>query len=325
MVGFPSTRMRRLRRTSKLRDLVAEVTLTTSHMVYPMFVKEGITQPEAITSMPAQFRYPLPDLVREAQEAVKLGIPAVILFGIPTRKDSMGSSAYDEDGVVQRAVRELRKQFGDGLIIITDVCLCHYTDSGHCGVVEDACISNDATLGLLAKTAVSHARAGADIVAPSAMMDGSVRAVRGALDEGGFADTAIMSYAAKFASSLYQPYRSAAYSAPLFGDRRSYQMDYRNSLEALREVALDVEEGADIVMVKPALLSLDIIHRVKSKFKLPVAAFSVSGEYAMVKAASEKGWLDERAVVIEYLLALKRAGADIILTYHAKDVARWIR
>lgn len=325
MVNFPTTRMRRLRKSSKLRDLVAETTLTVNKLIFPIFIKEGIKQTEPIQSMPGQFRYSINELTEETQNLVELGVPAIILFGIPQHKDNIASGAYNKNGIIQRAIREIRREVNDELVIITDVCLCQYTDHGHCGIVKDGKILNDASLELLAKTAVSHAEAGADIVAPSNMMDGSVKALREALDENGFTDITIMSYAAKFASAFYGPFREVALSVPAFGDRRSYQLDPRNAEEALREVALDIEEGADIVIIKPALPYLDILHQVKSKFKIPIAAYCVSGEYAMIKAASEKGWLDERASVLEVLTSIKRAGADMIVTYFAKDVVKWLK
>jgi len=321
---FPTSRMRRLRQP-KIRDLVRETELTPNDLVYPMFVGEADTKPVEIKSMPGQFRYPLSRMADEAKAVAELGIPAVILFGIPSHKDEVGSSAYDSNGVIQKAVMAIKDELGDELLVITDVCLCEYMTHGHCGIVENGKILNDPTLELLAKTAVSHARAGADIVAPSGMMDGMVDAIRTALDDEGFQDTLIMSYAVKYASSFYGPFREAAESGYAFGDRTTHQMDPANSDEALREVGLDIAEGADIVMVKPALPYLDILYRVKSEFGVPTAAYNVSGEYAMLKAASQKGWLDEKAAVMESLLAIKRAGADMILTYFAKDAAEWLR
>ncbi|MDF2957905.1 MAG: Delta-aminolevulinic acid dehydratase [Candidatus Alkanophagales archaeon MCA70_species_1] len=320
-------RMRRLRRTPKIRSMVRETNVSTSDLVYPIFVDENIKERREIRSMPGQFRIPLDDVADEVKEAAELGIPAVILFGIPSRKDERGSSAYAASGVVQTAVRNIKKELGDDICVITDVCLCEYTTHGHCGVVDPKTrrIKNDETLELLAKTAVSHAEAGADIVAPSAMMDGMVAAIRDSLDREGFEDVLIMSYAAKFASSLYAPFREAANSAPSFGDRSTYQMDFANALEALREVELDLKEGADIVMVKPAMCYLDVLYRVKEKFGVPTAAFNVSGEYAMIKAAAANGWLEEPKVVLEVLTCIKRAGADLILTYFAKDVAKMLK
>ena len=321
---FPVRRMRRLRRTERIRSMVRETVLTKNDLIYPIFVDETIEERVEIASMPGQFRLPVSEVRDEALEVVSLGIPAVILFGIPEHKDEVGSEAYNSEGVVQRAVREIKDEVGDDLVVITDVCLCEYTSHGHCGVVKDGEILNDPTLELLAKEAVSHAEAGADIVAPSDMMDGRVAKIREALDDAGYETVAIMSYAAKYASSFYGPFREAAKSAPAFGDRRSYQMDPANANEALREVYLDIQEGADIVMVKPALAYLDIIAKVKERFRMPTAAYNVSGEYAMVKAASQAGYVDEKSLVLEILTSIKRAGADLILTYHAKEVATWL-
>ena len=320
---FPATRLRRLRKTGVLRELVRETTLTPADLVYPMFVQlgEGRTPVEA---MPGVERVSISHAVEEAGEAHALGIPAVLLFGIPADKDEQGSGAYDDEGVVQLAVRAIKEAHPD-LVVITDVCLCGYTSHGHCGVVlEDGTVDNDITLELLAKTAISHARAGADAVAPSDMMDGRVGALRSQLDSEGHRDLPIIAYSAKFASAFYGPFREAADSTPAFGDRRSYQMDPANSDEAVREALLDVEEGADMVMVKPALPYLDVIRRVKDATRVPVAAYNVSGEYAMVKAAAAAGYLDERAIVLESLTAIRRAGADVVITYHAKDVAQWL-
>jgi porphobilinogen synthase len=320
---FPATRLRRLRKTGVLRDLVRETTLTPADLVYPMFVQlgEGRTPVEA---MPGIERVSISHAVEEAGEAHALGVPAVLLFGLPVEKDEQGSGAYDDEGVVQLAVRAIKEAHPE-LVVITDVCLCAYTSHGHCGVVlEDGTIDNDISLELLAKTAISHARAGADAVAPSDMMDGRVGALRAQLDSEGHKDLPIVAYSAKFASAFYGPFREAADSTPSFGDRRSYQMDPANSDEAVREALLDVEEGADMVMVKPALPYLDVIRRVKDATRVPVAAYNVSGEYAMVKAAAAAGYLDERATVLEALTAIRRAGADVVITYHAKDVARWL-
>jgi porphobilinogen synthase len=320
---FPATRLRRLRKTGVLRDLVRETTLTPADLVYPMFVQlgEGRTPIEA---MPGIERMSISNAVEEAGEVHALGIPAVLLFGIPAEKDEQGSGAYDDEGVVQLAVRALKEAHPE-LVVITDVCLCAYTSHGHCGVVlEDGGVDNDLSLELLAKTAISHAHAGADAVAPSDMMDGRVGALRSQLDAEGHKELPIVAYSAKFASAFYGPFREAADSAPSFGDRRSYQMDPANSDEAVREALLDVEEGADMVMVKPALPYLDVIRRVKDATRVPVAAYNVSGEYAMVKAAAAAGYLDERATVLESLTAIRRAGADVVITYHAKDVARWL-
>jgi porphobilinogen synthase len=321
---FPKKRMRRLRRTEKLRGMLQETRISKNDLIYPLFVKEGQGGREAIEAMPGQFQMDLEELRDEALEITSLGIPGVILFGIPQKKDAKASQAYNSDGIVQRAIAEIKDEVGDDLVVITDVCLCEYTDHGHCGVVEGEKVLNDPTLELLAKQALSHAQAGADIIAPSDMMDGRVGAIREALDGEGLSDTIIMAYAAKFASSFYGPFREAADSVPSFGDRMSYQMDPSNSNEAMQEVYLDIEEGADIVMIKPALPYLDLIHRVKSEFAMPTAAYNVSGEYAMVKAAGKKGYIDEERVVMEIMTSIKRAGADMILTYHAKDVARML-
>jgi porphobilinogen synthase len=321
---FPQTRLRRLRATHALRGLVRETRLEPADFVYPMFVAHGIDRREPIQAMPGMDRLSIAYAVEEAGEAAALGIPAVLLFGLPASKDEEGSGAYDDEGIVQLATRAIKDAHPE-LIVITDLCLCEYTSHGHCGVVRsDGRIDNDATLELLARTAVSQARAGADIIAPSDMMDGRVGTIRGALDDEGFSETPIMAYSAKFASSFYGPFREAADSTPAFGDRRSYQMDPANGNEALREVRLDVEEGADIVMVKPALPYLDLIRRVKDETGMPLAAYNVSGEYAMLKAAAAAGYLDERAAVLEALTGIRRAGADIVITYHAKDVARWL-
>jgi porphobilinogen synthase len=320
---FPATRLRRLRKTGVLRDLVRETTLTPADLVYPMFVQlgEGRTPVEA---MPGVDRVSISHAVEEAGEANSLGIPAVLLFGLPAEKDEQGSGAYDDEGVVQLAVRAIKDAYPD-LVVITDVCLCGYTSHGHCGIVlEDGSVDNDLTLELLAKTAISHARAGADAVAPSDMMDGRVGALRSQLDAEGYKDLPIVAYSAKFASAYYGPFREAADSTPSFGDRRSYQLDPANADEAVREALLDVEEGADMVMVKPALPYLDVIRRVKDATRVPVAAYNVSGEYAMVKAAAAAGYLDEETTVLETLTAIRRAGADVVITYHAKDVARWL-
>jgi porphobilinogen synthase len=323
-MAFPATRMRRLRQSGLLRDLVRETELTPSHLVYPMFVELGTDSRTPIEAMPGIERLSISHAVEEAGGAAGLGIPAVLLFGIPAEKDEQASGAYDDEGVVQLAVRAIKDAHPD-LVVITDVCLCGYTSHGHCGVVrEDGAIDNDVTLELLAKTAISHAEAGADAVAPSDMMDGRVGALRSQLDSEGHSDTPIVAYSAKFASAFYGPFREAADSAPAFGDRRTYQMDPANADEAVREALLDVEEGADVVMVKPALPYLDVVRRVKEATRVPVAAYNVSGEYAMVKAAAAAGYLDERATVLEALTAIRRAGADIVITYHAKDVAEWL-
>ena len=318
---FPENRPRRLRVSSTMRKMVRETAVTLEDLIYPLFVVHGKGVKEPVSSMPGVFRYSVDCLLQEVREVTAMGIKAVILFGIPAYKDEKGSSAYDPDEVVQRAVKELKGSFPT-LLVITDVCLCEYTDHGHCGLVDEGLILNDPTLELLAGTALSHARAGADIVAPSDMMDGRVQAIRGSLDGEGFQSVAVMSYTAKYASSFYGPFRDAAGSSPSFGDRRTYQMDPPNAREALREVQQDESEGVDIIMVKPALAYLDIIHRVKEETLLPVAAYNVSGEYSMVKAAEEKGWLEGSQVMVEILTSIKRAGADLILTYFARDMAR---
>ena len=322
-MSFPICRPRRLRRTEALRGLVRETRLSTAGLVYPLFVCPGENVRQEVSSMPGVFQQSVDRIVRECQEVSELGIPSVLLFGLPDAKDARGSSSLLAEGVVQRAVEAIRK-VKLPLLVITDICLCEYTDHGHCGVIENGDVANDATVEILAKQALSHARAGADIVAPSDMMDGRVAAIRAILDEHKFADVSILSYAAKYCSGFYGPFREAAQSAPQFGDRRSYQMDPGNAREALKEVALDLEEGADMVMVKPALPYLDVIRRVRESCNVPVAAYNVSGEYAMVKAAAQNGWLDEKRVVLEIMTGIQRAGADIIITYHAKDVARWL-
>lgn len=321
---FPTHRPRRLRRNEAMRNLVREKRLSTAGLVYPMFVCPGNGVRREVSSMPGVAQQSVDKLVEEVREVAGLGIPAVILFGLPEHKDEMGTEGYAASGVVQRAIEAIRKAQPE-LLVITDVCLCEYTRHGHCGVIEDKKIANDRTLELLAEMALSHARAGAHIVAPSDMMDGRVAAIRKRLDANGFADTAILSYAAKYCSGFYGPFREAAQSAPQFGDRASYQMDPANAREALKEVALDLEEGADMIMVKPALPYLDVVHRVREAFDVPVAAYNVSGEYAMVKAAAQNGWIDEKRVVLEIMTSIQRAGATIILTYHAKDVARWLK
>ena len=321
---FPSYRPRRLRRNERLRSLVRETALSADHLIYPLFVGPGKDSAQPVASMPEVAQFSVDRAVKECEEVNALGIPAVILFGIPERKDSVGSEAYRDGGVVQKAIRAIKERVPE-LLVITDVCLCEYTDHGHCGVIKDGEVDNDGTLELLVKEALSHAKAGADIVAPSDMMDGRVGAIRKALDQGGFEQIAIMAYAAKYASGFYAPFRDAAESTPQFGDRRSYQMDPANADEALREVELDIREGADIVMVKPAMAYLDIVYRVKQKFGYPVAAYNVSGEYSMIKAAGKNGWIDEKRIMWEVLTAIKRAGADMILTYFAKEVAKELR
>jgi porphobilinogen synthase len=322
---FPIYRPRRLRRSETLRSMVRETSLDAKDLIYPLFVKWGKGVREEVSSMPGVYNISVDQLEAEAAEIQKLGIPAVILFGLPEFKDEGGSGAYDPDGIVQQALRELKAKAPD-LYLITDVCMCEYTSHGHCGAIDEGgCVINDVTLEMLAQTATSHAEAGADMVAPSDMMDGRVQAIRHALDAEGFDQVPIMAYSAKYASAYYGPFREAADSTPAFGDRKQYQMDAGNSEEALRETALDIAEGADIVMVKPALAYMDVIRRVKDEFGYPTCAYNVSGEYAMVKAAAAKGWIDEKRLVMETMLGFKRAGADMIITYHAKDVARWLR
>jgi porphobilinogen synthase len=317
----PLYRPRRLRESPLIRRMVRETRLTAENLILPCFAVHGRGVREPIGSMPGVARLSLDELAKEAKDAASMGIPAILLFGVPATKDPRGSEAYADDGIVQQAARMVKETIPD-LLVITDVCLCQYTSHGHCGVVEDGRVKNDPSVDLLARVAVSHAEAGADIVAPSDMMDGRVGAIREALDEGGYSETPIMAYSAKYASAFYGPFREAAESAPQFGDRRSYQMDPGNAVEALREVGLDVDEGADIVMVKPALPYLDVIARVKQEFGLPLAAYSVSGEYAMIKAAGRLGWLDEERVIMEALTAIRRAGADLVITYLAKEAAR---
>lgn len=317
---FPTYRPRRLRRNENLRRMIRETVLTVDHLVMPFFVASGKGIKNPVSSMPGVFQLSVDALLEEVKSVVQLRIPAVLLFGLPEAKDEHGSEAYASEGVVQKGIQTIKDRFPD-LIVITDVCLCEYTNHGHCGILHGREVDNDETLDVLAKVALSHARAGADIVAPSDMMDGRVRAIRQSLDECGFEQVSILSYAAKYCSAFYGPFREAAESAPQFGDRRAYQMDAANSNEALREVELDIEEGADIVMVKPALAYLDIIRRVKDTFDRPVAAYNVSGEYSMIKAAAERGWVDEQRIMMETLLAIRRAGADLILTYFAKDAA----
>ena len=320
MSAFPATRLRRLRRSGALRSLVRETRVDRADLVYPLFVGP---ETRANEELPALGRFSVDDLSGEVEELLGLGLSAVILFGIPEEKDEEGSGAYASDGIVQRALRSLRERYPD-LVLVTDVCLCEYTSHGHCGVIENGEVANDATVELLARTAVSHVEAGADVVAPSDMMDGRVAALRAALDDAGFGETAIVSYAAKYASAFYGPFREAAESAPSFGDRRGYQMDPANVREALRECELDVAEGADALIVKPALPNLDVIRAARERFDLPVAAYNVSGEYAMVKAAAARGWLDERQAATESLTAISRAGADFIVTYWAKELAAWL-
>lgn len=321
---FPEQRPRRLRINENIRRLVRENSLSVNDLVYPVFVCHGSGQALPINSMPGIYRYSIDRLLRELEEIVKLKIPAILPFGIPAKKDGAGSEAYAENGIIQQALRAVKKEYPE-LTVITDLCLCEYTDHGHCGIIRDNYVMNDPTLELLAKTAVSHAAAGADVIAPSDMMDGRVGAIRSALDKSGYVNIPIMAYSAKYCSAFYGPFRDAADSAPKFGDRRSYQMDPANSDEAMREVWLDIEEGADIVMVKPALAYMDIIRRVRDEFGCPVAAYNVSGEYSMLKAAAGNGWVDEKRIVMEILTGIKRAGADIVITYHAREAARWLR
>ncbi len=324
---FPEYRPRRMRRTENIRRLIRETALTVDDLIMPLFVRPGKGVKNEISSMPGNYQFSIDKLTEEVKEIAGLGIPGIILFGIPEKKDDMGSEAYSKQGIVQQSIKAIKAEVSD-ILVITDVCMCEYTTHGHCGYVRQEKgkfeVDNDETLMLLAKEALSHAQAGADIVAPSDMMDGRVGAIRKILDENGFEHIPIMSYAAKYASAFYGPFRDAAESPPSFGDRRSYQMDPANTLESLREVTMDINEGADIVMVKPALSYLDIIRHVKDAFDYPVAAYNVSGEFSMVKAAAEKGWLDEKAVAMEILTSIKRAGADMILTYWAKDAARWL-
>jgi porphobilinogen synthase len=327
--GFPTIRLRRLRHHPRVRHLIRETTLTGENLILPLFVRPGRGIRKEIASMPGNYQLSIDCLVEEVGAALDLGVHSFLLFGIPTHKDAAGSSALDPEGIVQQALRALRKQYGDRALLITDECFCEYTDHGHCGVLTKATgrldLDNDATLPLLAQQCVSHAQAGADLMAPSGMLDGMVGVIRSALDTAGFSHIPIMSYSAKYASGFYGPFREAAESPPQFGDRSSYQMDPANSDEALREVELDLAEGADIIMVKPALAYLDIIRRVKDRFGVPVAAYNVSGEFAMVKAAAQKGWIDERRIVLEILTSIKRAGADMIVTYFARDVVQWLQ
>jgi porphobilinogen synthase len=317
--------MRRLRKTENIRRMMRDIRLSSNDLILPIFIQEGLKKSVSIPSMPNVNRVSVEQAIEEGKEAISLGIPAVILFGIPSEKNDGGSSAYNSNGIIQTTVRKMKKDLGEDLVIITDTCLCEYTGHGHCGIIDEGKILNDETLELLGKIAVSQAESGADIVAPSGMMDGQVKVIRYALHKEGYSDIPIMSYSAKFASSFYAPFREAVDSAPKFGDRRGYQMDYSNSDEAIREIELDIEEGADIVMVKPALAYLDLIHRAKSLFNIPVAAYNVSGEYSLVKAAAEKGWVDEKEMVLEVITAIKRAGADLIISSHAKDVALWLK
>jgi porphobilinogen synthase len=324
MSAFPEYRPRRLRRTPGLRRLFAETALSPSDLIAPLFVKEGIADPAPITSMPGQHQHTVESLVKEAREIAERGIAGVLLFGIPSEKDHVGGQAWHEDGIVQVALRAVKDEVGDDVAVIADLCLCEYTDHGHCGILRDESVDNDPTIEAYGRIAVAQAEAGADVVAPSGMMDGQVAAVRAALDDAGFLETPILAYAAKYASSFYGPFREAAEGAPQFGDRRAYQQDPANAAEALREVELDVVEGADALMVKPALGYLDVVRAVKERFGYPLAAYNVSGEYSMLMAAAERGWIDERAAALEVLTSIRRAGADLVVTYHAKKAAEWL-
>jgi porphobilinogen synthase len=325
-MNFPIIRKRRLRRTPQLRDLVAETVLRPEHLIYPLFVNDDVNSSRVeVPSMPGIYQQSIDNAVIEAGQALELGIKGVIVFGIPSEKDPEGSNAWFEEGVAQRAIQALKTNFGDDLIVIADTCLCEYTSHGHCGVLMDGKVLNDPTLDLLCKVAVSQAEAGADIIAPSDMMDGRIGFIRDSLDDAGFDHVPILSYAAKYATALYAPFRDAAGSTPASGDRRSYQMDLRNAREAIDEVEQDISEGADMIMIKPALPCLDIIRTIRDEFTLPLVAYNVSGEYGMVKAAAENGWIDERSVVLELLTSIRRAGADMIISYHAKDAARWLQ
>ncbi len=324
MTNFPTVRMRRTRQNEKLRGLVRETHLEVSQLIYPLFIAEGLDKPRKVPSMPGIMQWPLEHLGREAERIANLGIPAVLLFGIPNEKDEVGSQAYHPHGIIQEAIRRLKAEIPD-LLVITDVCLCEYTSHGHCGVISHGSVENDESLKLLAQMSLSHVEAGADIVAPSDMMDGRVGAIRRTLDEHGFASTPIMAYSAKYASGFYGPFREAAGSTPQFGGRRSYQMDPANVREALREIDLDIAEGADIVMVKPAMAYMDVIRQVRDHCDLPIAAYNVSGEFAMIKAAAQNGWIDERRVTMEVLTGIRRAGADMIITYFAPEAASWLK
>ena len=324
-MGFPDQRFRRLRRTERLRDMVRETALAPADFIAPLFVKEGVPRPVPIEAMPGQVQHTAASVVEECGELAEVGVPAVVLFGIPARKDEAGTPAWDADGVVQQTLRRVRAEVGDRLVLIPDLCLCEYTSHGHCGVIRDGAVDNDATLETYARIAASYAEAGADLIAPSGMMDGQVRTIRRALDAAGRADVGILAYAAKYASAFFEPFRHAAESAPRFGDRRAYQLDPANADEAVREAGVDIEEGADIVMVKPALPYLDVLTRVKATFGMPTAAYHVSGEYAMLKAAAANGWLDETQAMFEVLTAIRRAGADLILTYFARTAAERLR
>lgn len=324
MSNFPTVRMRRTRQNEKLRGLVRETRLNADQLIYPLFIAEGLKEPHEVSAMPGVMQWPLEQLGHEMERIAALGIPAVLLFGLPEQKDEVGSEAYNEQGIIQQAIRRIKAATPE-MLVITDVCLCEYTSHGHCGVIKNGNVQNDESLALLAQMALTHAEAGADIVAPSDMMDGRVGAIRHTLDEHGLSGTPIMAYSAKYASGFYGPFREAAGSAPQFGDRRAYQMDPANVREALREIDLDIAEGADIVMVKPAMAYMDVIRRVRDHCDLPIAAYNVSGEYAMIKAAAANGWIDERRIVTEVLTGIRRAGADMIITYFAPDVAKWLK
>ena len=323
-MSFPTVRMRRLRKTAALREMLNQVRLQPSNLIYPIFVDEGIKKPVPILSMPGYNRLPLGQVAEEGKQALAQGVKSVLLFGIPSKKDDVGTSAFAKDGVVQKATRELKKAYGEELVVVGDVCLCEYMSHGHCGLIKGSDVLNDQTLDVLGKVAVSQAEAGVDIVAPSAMMDGQVIAIREGLDDAGFEQVPIMAYSAKYASAFYGPFRDAAESTPKFGNRKSYQMSYGSTSEALREMELDISEGADMIMVKPALAYLDIISLAKANFNVPIVAYNVSGEYAMVKAAAQNGWIDEKTIIPEILAGIKRAGADLIITYFAKDAKSWL-
>jgi porphobilinogen synthase len=320
-VGFPTVRLRRLRRSPAIRDILQETRLSVKDLICPIFVKEGIEKPQTVESMPAIQRIPISKLIKNIEEITDLGIRAILLFGIPLHKDDNASSAYDDQGIVQQSTEIIRKHFGDNIAIITDVCLCQYSSHGHCGIIKNQRVDNDDTIITLRKVAVSHARVGADFVAPSAMMDGQVKVIREGLDNAGYSDTGIIGYSAKHASPLYAPFRDVAHSVPNFGDRRSYQMPTSNAREAIREIQFDINEGVDIIMIKPAIPYLDLIYQAKTTTTLPVCAYSVSGEYALIKAAADEGWIDENAVMSEFMISIKRAGANMIITYYAKQMA----
>lgn len=320
-VGFPTVRLRRLRRSPAIRDILQETRLSVKDLICPIFVKEGIERPQTVESMPAIQRIPISKLINNIEAITDLGIRAILLFGIPLRKDDNASSAYDDQGIVQQSIEIIRKHFGDNIAILTDVCLCQYSSHGHCGIIKNQIVDNDNTIITLRKVAISHARVGADFVAPSAMMDGQVKAIREGLDNAGYSDTGIIGYSAKHASPLYAPFRDVAHSVPNFGDRRSYQMPTSNAREAIREIEFDINEGVDIIMIKPAIPYLDLIYQAKTTTTLPVCAYSVSGEYALIKAAADEGWIDENAVMSEFMISIKRAGANMIITYYAKQMA----